>query len=148
MILNINNKNYEIDVDPDIPLLWVLRDILGLTGTKFGCGIGVCRSCTVLIDGNAEQSCLIPVRLIGSKKIITIEGLSEDGSHPLQKAWVEIGVSQCGYCQAGQIMTAEGLLRKKPNPGIEDINEAMSSNICRCGTYNKIRDAIILASKG
>lgn len=148
MILNINNKEYDLDIDPDMPLLWVLRDILGLTGTKYGCGIGFCKSCTVLIDGNAEQSCLIPVRFIGNKKITTIEGLSEDGTHPLQKAWVEIGVSQCGYCQPGQIMTAAALLNKKPKPTIEEINSEMSQNICRCGTYNKIRDAIILASKG
>lgn len=147
MKLNINNREFDVDVNPDMPLLWVLRDILGLTGTKYGCGIGFCKSCAVLVDGIAEQSCLIPVRFIGSKKITTIEGLSEDGKHPLQKAWIEVGVSQCGYCQPGQIMTAAALLRKKPKPTIDEINEEMSGNICRCGTYNKIRDAIILASK-
>ncbi len=148
MMLNINNQVYEVEVDPNMPLLWVLRDILGLTGTKYGCGIGFCQSCNVLIDNFVEQSCLIPVKLLENKKVTTIEGLSSDGTHPLQKAWLELGVSQCGYCQPGQIMTASALLIKNPKPTEDEVINEMSGNICRCGTYYKIKEAILLASKG
>lgn len=147
MKLNINNEEYEVQSSNDTPLLWVLRDELGLTGTKYGCGIGVCGTCTVLIDGRAERSCLIPIIGLENSKIITIEGLSPEGLSKLQQAWVEIGVSQCGYCQPGQIITAQDLLNKKPSPTDDDIDSAMSNNICRCGTYNKIRQAIHLAAK-
>lgn len=148
MELNVNNKVYNVNVEPDMPLLWVLRDVLGLTGTKYGCGIGFCKSCTVLIDGVAEQSCIVPVGNLINKKITTIEGLSENGDHPLQKAWIELSVSQCGYCQPGQIMGAVELISKNPKPTVEDINKHMSGHICRCGTYPKIREAILLAIKG
>lgn len=147
MKLNINNKDIEVKSSTDTPLLWVLRDELGLTGTKYGCGIGVCGTCAVLIDGRAERSCLIPITHLEKSKITTIEGLSPEGLSKLQQAWVDVGVSQCGYCQPGQIITAMELLNQKPNPTDEDIDSAMSSNICRCGTYNKIRQAIHLASK-
>ena len=147
MIININNKDYDIKSSPDTPLLWVLRDEIGLTGTKYGCGIGFCGTCTVLIDGNAERSCVIPVSSLVGSKIITIEGISENGLHKLQRAWIEIGVSQCGYCQPGQILTAVDLLAKTPNPTDEQINEKMSGNLCRCGTYNKIKEAVHLAAK-
>lgn len=147
MEINVNKKNYTVDVDPDMPLLWVLRDILNLTGTKYGCGIGVCKSCTVLIDGVPEQSCIVPVSYAEGKSITTIEGISENGDHPLQKAWIELSVSQCGYCQPGQIVRAYYLLSKNPKPTVEDINKEMSEHICRCGTYDKIRKAILLASK-
>lgn len=148
MKLNINNKDFNVESSTETPLLWVLRDELGLTGTKYGCGIGVCGTCAVLIDGRAERSCLIPIINLENSKIITIEGLSPEGLNKLQQAWVEIGVSQCGYCQPGQIITAQDLLNQKPNPTDDDIDSAMSNNICRCGTYNKIRQAIHLAAKG
>lgn len=147
MEITVNNKNYNVNVDASMPLLWVLRDILGLTGTKYGCGIGFCGTCTVLINGVAERSCIIPVGEIVNKKITTIEGLSENGDHPLQRAWVELSVSQCGYCQPGQLMAAAELIANNPKPTVEDINKQMSSHICRCGTYPKIREAILLATK-
>lgn len=147
MEIIVNNNIYTINADPNMPLLWVLRDLLGFTGTKYGCGIGYCKTCTVLIDGVAEQSCIIPVGNIGKKKITTIEGLSQNGEHPLQKAWIELSVSQCGYCQPGQLIAASELIANNPKPTIEDINNHMSGHICRCGTYPKIREAIILATK-
>ncbi len=148
MRLNINSKYYEINSESDTPLLWVLRDELGLTGAKYGCGIGFCGTCAVLIDGKARRSCITPIgELSGKNMIITIEGLSENGLHKLQKAWLEIGVSQCGYCQPGQIITAVELLNENPNPSESEINDKMSGNICRCGTYNKIRQAIQIAAK-
>lgn len=144
--LQINGKTYETDADADTPLLWVLRDNLGLVGTKYGCGIAQCGACTVHLDGNAVRSCTMPVSAIGTKKITTIEGLSTDGTHPVQLAWDEVDVAQCGYCQAGQIMTATALLNKKKKPTIEEIETAMNGNICRCGTYHRIREAIVVAA--
>src|ERR1044071_187447 len=144
--LQINGKVLETEADSDTPLLWVLRDNLGLVGTKYGCGIAQCGACTVHLDGNAVRSCMMPVSAIGTKKVTTIEGLSTDGSHPVQLAWDEIDVAQCGYCQAGQIMTATALLNKKKKPTVDEIDNAMNGNICRCGTYHRIREAIILAS--
>jgi isoquinoline 1-oxidoreductase subunit alpha len=144
--LKVNGKTLNTDVSPDTPLLWVLRDHLGLLGTKFGCGIAACGACTVHIDGEPMRSCSLPVSSIANNKITTIEGLSEKGDHPLQWAWDEKDVPQCGYCQAGQIMTAAALLKKNPKPSDADIETAMSNNICRCGTYHRIRDAIKLAS--
>jgi isoquinoline 1-oxidoreductase alpha subunit len=143
--LNINNRNYSVDVDPDTPLLWVLRDELNLTGTKYGCGVAQCGACTVHLNGNPVRSCTLPVSAVKGK-VTTIEGLSENGEHPVQKAWVELDVAQCGYCQAGQIMTAAALLARKPNPTDADIDAAMAGNICRCGTYKRIRKAIHLAA--
>src|SRR6516164_4720821 len=140
--LLVNGKSHEIDVAPETPLLWVLRDTLGLTGTKFGCGMGLCGACTVHLDGNAVRSCQTPVRSVGAKKITTIEGLSSDRSHPVQRAWIAEQVPQCGYCQSGQIMQAAALLAKNPHPTREQIDEAMSGNICRCATYQRIRRAI------
>ena len=148
MTLNVNGQNYDIIVPADMPLLWVLRDIIGLTGTKYGCGIGLCGSCVVLADNQAIRSCVTPASGAIGKKIITIEGLSSDNSHPVQKAWIAGGVSQCGWCQPGQIMSAAALLINNPNPGDKDIDTAMHENICRCGTYNRIRDAVKLAAKG
>ncbi len=147
MLLNINGKDYQVSSAPDTPLLWVLRDELGLTGTKYGCGIGFCGTCTVLIDGSAQRSCLLPASGLGNSKIVTIEGLSADGMHKVQNAWMEAGVTQCGYCQPGQILMAVSLLSRKPKPTDGDIDSAMSRNICRCGTYNKIREAIHIAAK-
>ena len=145
--LRINGKDVTVDVAPDTPLLWVLRDALGMTGTKFGCGIGQCGSCTVHVDGEALRSCLEAVSGLAGKSITTIEGLADDGSHPVQKAWIAEQVPQCGYCQSGQIMTAAALLAKKPNPTDADIDEAMT-NLCRCGTYQRIRRAIHTAAGG
>jgi isoquinoline 1-oxidoreductase subunit alpha len=145
--LNINGKPQKVDVAADTPLLWVLRDHLGLVGTKYGCGIAMCGACTVHQNGNAVRSCMLPVSAIGSAEIVTIEGLSKDGDHPVQKAWDEVDVAQCGYCQAGQIMTAAALLKKTPKPTLEQIDNAMYGNICRCGTYHRIREAIQTASK-
>jgi len=139
--LNINNQFVSVNVDPDTPLLWVLRDELELKGTKFGCGKAQCGACTVHVNGNAIRSCSLPVSAVKGK-VTTIEGLSADGSHPLQKAWADIDVPQCGYCQAGQIMSAAALLAKKPNPSDSEIDTAMSGNLCRCGTYTRIRKAI------
>jgi isoquinoline 1-oxidoreductase alpha subunit len=144
--LQVNGKSYETDADADTPLLWVLRDNLGLVGTKYGCGIAQCGACTVHLDGNAVRSCMMPVSSIGTKKVTTIEGLSTDGSHPVQLAWDEVDVAQCGYCQAGQIMSATALLNKKKKPSIEEIESAMNGNICRCGTYHRIREAIVVAA--
>ncbi len=140
--LNVNGRPMTVEASPDTPLLWVLRDTLNLKGTKFGCGIGQCGACTVHLGGQAARSCLTPVSAAGSAKITTIEGLSPDGSHPLQVAWKEVDVPQCGYCQAGQIMSAAALLAKTPNPTDQDIDGAMTGNLCRCGTYQRIRRAI------
>ncbi len=145
--LNVNGKSVEVDVDPETPLLWVLRDTLGLTGTKFGCGMALCGACTVHLDGEPIRSCQVPVSAVGDKPVTTIEGLSTDRSHPVQKAWIELDVPQCGYCQSGQIMSATALLAKKPRPSDADIDAAMSGNICRCGTYQRIRAAIRRASE-
>ena len=147
MKLDVNGKIYNAKSSPDTPLLWVLRDELELTGTKYGCGIGFCGSCSVLIEGKVERSCITPLSELNGKKITTIEGLSEDGNHKVQKAWRDTGVPQCGYCQPGQIITAVDLLNRIPDPDDKDIDEAMSGNICRCGTYNKIRAAIHIAAK-
>lgn len=144
--LQINGKSLTADVDADTPLLWVLRDHLGLVGTKYGCGIAQCGACTVHLNGNAVRSCSVPVSAIGVGKITTIEGLSEKGDHPVQQAWSEVDVPQCGYCQAGQIMSAAALLSKNPKPTKEQIDTAMNGNICRCGTYHRIHEAITLAS--
>lgn len=141
MRLNVNGEDVEVDVEPDTPLLWVLRDNLNLTGTKYGCGIGACGACTVLMNGHPVKACSTTAEGSSGYNIVTIEGLSEDASHPLQRAWIEEDVPQCGYCQSGQIMTAVALLNEKANPTDEDINDAMT-NICRCGTYSKIRKAI------
>ncbi|MCW3113315.1 MAG: (2Fe-2S)-binding protein [Segetibacter sp.] len=144
--LHINGKEHQADVAADTPILWVLRDHLGLVGTKFGCGIAQCGACTIHFNGAAVRSCMLPVSSVGSAKITTIEGLSEDGTHPLQTAWDEIDVPQCGYCQAGQIMTAAALLKKNPHPTMEEIDGTMHGNICRCGAYHRIRQAVKLAS--
>jgi isoquinoline 1-oxidoreductase subunit alpha len=138
----LNGESKTVDVDPQMPLLWVLRDTLNMTGTKFGCGMALCGACTVHINGEAARSCITPISGVASKKITTIEGLSADGSHPVQLAWIEEDVPQCGYCQSGQIMSAAALLAKKANPTDTDIDDAMSGNICRCGTYQRIRKAI------
>lgn len=144
--LTVNGKSQSVDVAPDTPLLWVLRDTIGLTGTKFGCGMALCGACTVHIDGEATRSCVTPVSAVANRKVTTIEGLSADGSHPVQKAWVDHQVPQCGYCQSGQIMSASALLAKTPKPSEDDIDKAMSGNICRCGTYQRIRAAIHAAA--
>src|SRR5690349_4507077 len=140
--LNVNGKTHQVDVDPNTPLLWVLRDTIGLTGTKYGCGIAQCGACTVHIDGVAQRSCQIPVGTVGAKKVTTIEGLAQDGKlHPVQEAWLKLDVPQCGYCQSGMMMAAVTLLKQKPKPTDADIDAAMT-NICRCGTYQRIRAAI------
>lgn len=144
--LQVNGKIMETEADADTPLLWVLRDHLGLVGTKYGCGIAQCGACTVHLNGNAIRSCSVPVSAAVKGKITTIEGLSEAGDHPVQQAWHEVDVAQCGYCQAGQIMTAAALLNKNPKPSTEQIDNAMNVNICRCGTYHRIREAVVLAS--
>jgi isoquinoline 1-oxidoreductase alpha subunit len=140
--LTVNGAQKEVDVDDDMPLVWILRDSLGLTGTKFGCGVGVCGSCTVLENGKAVRSCQIPAREAKERSFITIEGLSRDGGHPCQRAWLEEEVAQCGYCQPGMILTACALLREQPNPSDEAIDNAMSDAVCRCGTYPRMRKAI------
>ena len=145
--LNVNGKDTEIDVDPDMPLLWVLRDTLGLTGTKFGCGMALCGACTVHLDGQPIRSCVTPVSAIGTKAVTTIEGLSSDRSHPVQRAWIELDVPQCGYCQSGQIMSAAALLAHTAEPSDAEIDTAMSGNLCRCGTYQRIRAAIHRAAQ-
>jgi isoquinoline 1-oxidoreductase subunit alpha len=145
--LKVNGKTFKVEADPQMPLLWVLRDNLGLTGSKYGCGIGQCGACTVHINGEPMRSCSLPIDGVGKAKITTIEGLSTDGSHPVQKAWESVDVPQCGYCQAGQIMTAAALLKKNPKPSDTDIDSAMAGNICRCGTYNRIREAIHQAAQ-
>ena len=143
--LNINGRSQQIDVEPDTPLLWVIREQAGLTGTKYGCGVAQCGACTVHLDGEPVRSCSMPVSAAAGKRIVTIEGLSANSSHPVQKAWVELDVPQCGYCQSGQIMAAAALLRKNPRPTDQDIDAAMT-NICRCGTYQRIRAAIHMAA--
>ncbi len=145
--LLINKKKHEVDVDPQMPLLWVVRDILKMTGTKYGCGIGLCGSCTVHLDGVPVRACTTPVVAVENRDVITIEGLSKEGDHPLQKAWVELNVPQCGYCQPGQIMSAAALLEKTNTPSDADIDDAMAGNICRCGTYQRIRAGIHRAAK-
>ena len=145
--LNINKKNYEVDVDPETPLLWVLRDHINLVGTKYGCGLAQCGACVVHLNGEAVRSCVTKLSRAAGQKVVTIEGLSEKGDHPLQKAWIELDVVQCGYCQAGQIMSAAVLLRENKNPTDADIDAAMAGNICRCGTYLRIREAIKLAAE-
>lgn len=145
--ININGENRKIEADEDTPLLWVLRDNLNLVGTKYGCGMAQCGACTVHIDGNAIRSCVLPISNIKNQKITTIEGLSEDGTHPLQKAWIEHDVPQCGYCQAGQIMNAAAFLKENPNPTDAEIVENMNGNICRCGTYTRIKAAVKTASE-
>jgi isoquinoline 1-oxidoreductase alpha subunit len=142
----VNNRVCKADVEEDTPLLWVLRDHLGLVGTKYGCGIAQCGACTVHLDGKAVRSCVLPISAIGDGKVLTIEGLSVAGDHPVQQAWNEVDVAQCGYCQAGQIMTAVSLLTEKPNPSDEEIVSAMSGNICRCGTYHRIKEAVKVAA--
>jgi isoquinoline 1-oxidoreductase subunit alpha len=144
--INVNGEKRTVDVLPDTPLLWVLRDSLGLLGTKYGCGIGQCGSCTVHLNGTAVRSCSLPVSALKEANITTIEGLSKEGDHPVQQAWMEVDVPQCGYCQAGQIMQASALLTKTPKPTDEQIETAMNGNICRCGTYHRVKEAIVLAS--
>ncbi len=145
--LNINKKSYDVDIDPDMPLLWALRDVIGLVGTKYGCGVAQCGACVVHLNGEAVRSCVTKVSRAEGQKVVTIEGLSEKGDHPLQKAWMEIDVPQCGYCQSGQIMSAAVLLRENKNPTDTDIENAMEGNICRCGTYLRIKKAIHLAAE-
>jgi aerobic-type carbon monoxide dehydrogenase small subunit (CoxS/CutS family) len=145
--ITVNNRVMDIDVSPDTPLLWVLRDHLGMTGTKFGCGMALCGACTVHLDGAAVRSCVLPLRAVEGRSVTTIEGLSTGRSHPVQQAWLEIDVPQCGYCQSGQIMSAAALLSADPNPGDAAIDAAMSGNLCRCGTYPRIRQAIHRAAE-
>jgi len=145
--LNINKKTYHLDIDPNTPLLWVLRDHVGLVGTKYGCGVAQCGACVVHLNGEAVRSCVTKVSRAEGEKVVTIEGLSATNTHPLQKAWLELDVSQCGYCQAGQIMSAAVLLKENKKPTDQDIDDAMAGNICRCGTYLRIREAIHLASE-
>ena len=147
MKLEINGQAHEVDVPADMPLLWVLRDVVGLTGTKFGCGMAQCGACTVHVDGAAIRSCVTPASALVGKKITTIEGLSADVSHPVQRAWIETDVVQCGYCQSGQVMAAAALLAQKPKPTDAEIDSAMTGNICRCGTYQRIRTAVHRASE-
>jgi aerobic-type carbon monoxide dehydrogenase small subunit (CoxS/CutS family) len=144
--LNINGTDHSVDIEADTPLLWVLRDEIGLTGTKFGCGLGLCGACTVLLDGRPTRSCVVPVSAVGGQSIVTIEGLSKDKSHPVQRAWIEENVPQCGYCQSGMILATVALLKNKPNPTDHDIDTGVT-NICRCGTYNRVRKAIHRAAR-
>jgi isoquinoline 1-oxidoreductase alpha subunit len=145
--LEINGTKREVDADPEMPMLWVIRDLLGLTGTKYGCGEALCGACTVHLDGEAVRACVTPIRRARGKAITTIEGLSATGDHPLQRAWVELGVPQCGFCQAGQIMSAAALLAANPSPTDEDIDRSLAGNLCRCGTYVRIRAAVRKAAK-
>lgn len=145
--LKVNGTKYKVEAAADTPLLWILRDHLGLTGSKYGCGIGQCGACTVHLGGEAMRSCALPISAVGKAAVTTIEGLSKVGDHPVQQAWNEVDVPQCGYCQAGQIMSAAALLKKNPAPSDADINSAMAGNICRCGTYNRIKEAIHVAAK-
>jgi len=145
--LNINKEKHQVNVDPTTPILWVLRDHLKLVGTKYGCGIAQCGACTIHLDGVAMRSCMLPIQAVSDKAITTIEGLSEKGDHPVQQAWLEHDVPQCGYCQAGQMMSAAALLKDNPNPSDEDIDSMMNGNICRCGTYTRIKAAIKTAAK-
>jgi isoquinoline 1-oxidoreductase alpha subunit len=147
MKLDVNGKQHDVDVPADMPLLWVLRDVIGLTGTKFGCGMAQCGACTVHVDGAAMRSCITPAATLAGKKITTIEGLSADASHAVQRAWIEVDVVQCGYCQSGQVMAAAALLAQKPKPSDADIDAAMTGNLCRCGTYQRIRAAVHRASE-
>ncbi len=146
-VLQVNGQERPVDAEPAMPLLWALRDLLNMTGTKYGCGIGMCGACTVHLDGQAVRSCQTPVNSVGSRKVTTIEGLSSDGSHPVQRAWIAEQVPQCGYCQSGQIMQAAALITKTPHPTREQINQAMTGNICRCATYQRIRRAIERAAQ-
>ena len=145
--LKINGTIQKVDVDPTTPMLWVLRDHLNMQGTKYGCGVAACGACTVHLDGNAVRSCQLPVSAVKKQSITTIEGLSQNGEHPVQKAWLDLDVAQCGYCQTGQIMSAAALLKSNPNPSDEDIENFMTGNICRCGTYTRIKAAIKVAAK-
>jgi isoquinoline 1-oxidoreductase alpha subunit len=145
--ISVNGKKQDVNADPDMPLLWVLRDLLSMKGTKFGCGQALCGACTVHLDDEAIRSCSTPISKVGDQKVTTIEGLDSEGHHPLQDAWVEHVVPQCGYCQTGQIMNAAALLKKSPSPSDAEIEESMAGNLCRCGTYNRIKDAILTASK-
>ncbi len=144
--LNVNGENHDVEVAPDTPILWVLRDSLNLVGTKFGCGIAQCGACTVHMNGVAIRSCIMPVSSVGNQPITTIEGLSKEGDHPVQEAWLEHDVAQCGYCQAGQMMSASALLKNNPNPSDDEIAASMNGNICRCGTYTRIKKAIKTAA--
>jgi isoquinoline 1-oxidoreductase alpha subunit len=146
--LRVNGVAHTVDVPSDMPLLWVLRDVLDLKGTKFGCGIARCGACTIHVDGEPTRACVTPASDVAGREITTIEGLSPDGSHPLQRAWVELDVPQCGYCQAGQLMTAAALLERRPNPSDEEISSAMNRNLCRCGTYLRIREGIRRVAEG
>lgn len=145
--INVNGQDHTVDVPPEMPLLWTLRDIIGLTGTKYGCGIAQCGACTVQLDGEPARSCTTPVSAVGNRRVLTIEGLDPDGNHVLQRAWIAEEVPQCGYCQSGQLMSAAALLVSNPRPTDEDIDEAMDGNICRCGTYDRIRRAIHRAAR-
>jgi isoquinoline 1-oxidoreductase alpha subunit len=147
MTLNINGKAQTVDIEPETPLLWVLRDTLGLTGTKYGCGIAACGACTVHIDGQPTRACQTAVSAAAGRQVTTIEGLSQDSTHPVQRAWVEVGVPQCGYCQSGQIMSAAALLARRKNPSDAEIDAAMEGNLCRCGTYQRIREAVRRAAQ-
>jgi isoquinoline 1-oxidoreductase alpha subunit len=147
LTITVNHKSHDVDVSPDTPLLWVLRETLGLTGTKYGCGMALCGACTVHLAGEAVRACVTPLSRAVGKTVTTIEGLSPDASHPLQRAWIAEDVPQCGYCQSGQIMAAAVLLRENPKPSDDDIDDAMTGNICRCGTYQRIRRAIHLAAR-
>lgn len=147
MELLINGRRHEVDVDPEMPLLWVLRDVLGMKGTKYGCGRALCGACTIHLDGQATRCCVLPVSAVEGMAITTIEGLSEDGEHPVQRAWKEHDVPQCGYCQCGQIMTAAAFLARNQDPDAAEIEEAMSGNLCRCGTYPRIREAVASAAR-
>lgn len=140
--LIVNGAEHQIDADPEMPLLWALRDVLGLTGTKFGCGMALCGACTVHVDGEARRSCVTPIGTLGKSRVTTIEGLSPDGKHPVQKAWSEVNAPQCGYCQVGQIMSTVALLARKPKPTDAEIDQALAGNLCRCGTYLRIREAV------
>jgi isoquinoline 1-oxidoreductase subunit alpha len=146
-LISVNDRTVDVDAAPDPPLLWVLRDHLAMTGTKYGCGMALCGACTVHIDGNATRSCLLPLSAVGGKRVTTIEGLSADRSHAVQRAWIELDVPQCGYCQSGQIMSAAALLAAKPDPSDAEIDAAMAGNLCRCGTYPRIRKAIHRAAQ-
>ena len=145
--INVNGTDRTVEAQPDMPMLWVLRDLLGLTGSKYGCGIGACGACSILVDGEDAKSCMTPISQVGKKKIVTIEGLSKNGTHPVQKAWMQHDVPQCGYCQSGQIIAAASLLGKKKDPTDADIDAAMHGHVCRCGTYPRIREAIKTAAK-
>ena len=142
LLLRVNGAEHRLEIDPEMPLLWAVRDVLGLTGTKYGCGQALCGACVVHLNGEPVRACVTPVRRAANAEVTTIEGLSPDGSHPLQKAWVDLGVPQCGFCQAGQIMTAAALLKKRPQPSDAEIDQSLSGNLCRCGTYTRIRAAV------